>query len=63
MSILWWCVIGYLLWVIAGFIRVLSLLGHKNHKDTLLDKILISGVMPIAYLMGAITFIRGKFRK
>jgi hypothetical protein len=61
MSVFWWCVFGYLLWAIAGFVRALSLLGHKNHKDTLLDKILMSGVMPIAYLMGAITFIRRKF--
>ena len=61
MSVFWWCVFGYLLWLITGLVRVLSLLGHKNHKDTLLDKILMSGVMPIAYLMGAITFIRRKF--
>lgn len=61
MSVFWWCVFGYLLWLITGLVRVLSLLGHKNHKETLLDKILIAGAMPIAYLMGAITFIRRKF--
>lgn len=63
MSIFWWILIVYLVWVAAGLIRVISLLGHKNHKETLIDKILISGAMPIAYLMGAITFIREKVMK
>lgn len=61
MSIFWWILIIYLVWVVAAAVRVITLLGHKNHKDTLLDKILITGVMPIAYIMGFITFIRGKF--
>jgi hypothetical protein len=61
MSIFWWILIIYLVWATAGAVRVITLLGHKNHKDTLLDKILITGVLPIAYLMGAITFISEKF--
>ena len=61
MSIFWWCVFAYLVWATAGAIRFITLLGHKNHKDTLLDKILIPAVMPIAFIMGAITFIRRKF--
>jgi hypothetical protein len=61
MSVFWWIILAYLVWAAAGVYRVISLLGHKNNKDTLLDKILISGVMPIAYIMGAITFIRRKF--
>ncbi len=62
MSIWAWLLIGYLIWLVLDVIRFLQLMGHKNHKDTLLDKILISGAMPLAYLMGAITFIirRGK---
>jgi len=62
-SVLWWIILAYLVWAAAGVCRVISLLGHKNHKDTLLDKILISGAMPIAYLMGAITFIKHKVSK
>jgi len=57
MSIFWWIILAYLVWAAAGACRVISLLGHKNHKDTLVDKILIPGVMPIAYLMGFITWI------
>ena len=63
MSAYWWILIAYLVWAAAGLIRVITLLGHKNHKDTLLDKILIAGAMPIAYIMGAITFIRDKVSK
>lgn len=63
MSVYWWILIAYLVWAAAGLIRVITLLGHKNHKDTLLDKILIAGAMPIAYIMGAITFIRMKISK
>ena len=61
MSIFWWIIFAYLIWAAAGLVRVISLLGHKNYKETLIDKILIAGAMPIAYLMGAITFIRRKF--
>ena len=57
MSIFWWIILAYLVWAAAGAWRVISLLGHKNHKDTLVDKILIPGVMPIAYLMSVITWI------
>lgn len=63
MSMFWWILIAYLVWATAGLVRVISLLGHKNHKETLIDKILITGAMPIAYLMGAITFIRNKVNK
>jgi hypothetical protein len=63
LSLFWWIILAYLVWAAAGVCRAISLLGHKNHKDTLLDKILITGVMPIAYIMGAITFIRGKLSK
>lgn len=63
MSMFWWILIAYLVWATAGLVRVISLLGHKNHKETLIDKILITGAMPIAYLMGAITFIRHKVNK
>jgi hypothetical protein len=59
----WWILIVYLAWMIAGLVRVISLLGHKNHKETFIDKVLIAGAMPIAYLMGAITFIRHKVSK
>ena len=62
MSVFWWILIAYLVWAIAGIVRAISLLGHKNHKETLIDKILITGAMPIAYIMGAITFIRRKVR-
>jgi hypothetical protein len=62
MSIWVWILIGYLVWLVLGAIRFLQLMGHKNHKDTFLDKVLITGAMPIAYLMGAITYIREKFR-
>lgn len=61
MSVFWWFIIAYLVWATAGLVRVISLLGHKHHKETLIDKILITGAMPIAYIMGAITFIRRKF--
>jgi hypothetical protein len=57
MSIFWWVLVLYVLWAIAGGIRVIMLLGHKNHKDTLFDKIIITGIMPIAYIMGIITHI------
>ena len=63
MSIWVWLLIGYLIWFVLGVIRFLQLMGHKNHKDTLVDKILITGVMPRAYLMGSITWIRGKVSK
>lgn len=63
MSLFWWIILAYLVWAAAGLFRLASLLGHKNHKDTLIDKILITGVMPIAYIMGAITFIRHKIGK
>lgn len=63
MSMFWWILIAYLVWAAAGLTRVISLLGHKNHKETLIDKILITGAMPIAYTMGAITFIRHKVGK
>lgn len=63
MSVFWWILIVYLVWAIAGMARAISLLGHKNHKETLIDKILIAGAMPIAYIMGAITFIRHKVSK
>lgn len=63
MSVFWWILIAYLVWAIAGIVRAISLLGHKNHKETLIDKILITGAMPIAYTMGAITFIRHKVGK
>jgi hypothetical protein len=63
MSMFWWILIAYLVWMIAGLVRVISLLGHINHKETLIDKILITGAMPIAYTMGAITFIRHKVGK
>jgi hypothetical protein len=62
MSVFWWFIIAYLVWTTAGLVRVISLLGHKNHKETLIDKILITGAMPIAYIMGAITFIKRKVR-
>ena len=54
MSVFWWILIAYLVWATAGIIRVFSLLGRKNYKDNLIDKILITGAMPIAYIMGAI---------
>ena len=60
MSIWVWLLIGYLIWIVFGVIRFLQLMGHKNHKDTFLDKVLLTGVMPLAYIMGAITYIRGK---
>ena len=63
MSVFWWILIAYLVWMIAGLVRVISLLGHINHKETLIDRILITGAMPIAYIMGAITFIRRKVSK
>ena len=63
MSVFWWILIAYVVWALAGFIRLITLLGHKNHKDTLLDKILITGMLPIAYLFGVITNIRRKLRK
>lgn len=63
MSTISWFLISYLIWLVLGVIRFLQLMGHKNHKDTLLDKILITGAMPIAYLMGAITFISDKLNK
>jgi hypothetical protein len=62
-SVFWWIIFAYLVWAAAGAARAITLLGHKNHKDTLLDKILITGVMPLAYIMGAITFIGSKVRK
>lgn len=57
MSIWVWLLIVYLIWFVLGTVRFLQLMGHKNHKDTLFDKILITGVMPIAYIMGIITYI------
>lgn len=49
-----YAIIIMMLWIAVGFIRVISLLGYKNHKDTLLDKILITPMLPIAYLLGMI---------
>jgi hypothetical protein len=63
MSVFWWIILAYLVWAAAGLARAITLLGHKNHKETLIDKILIAGAMPIAYIMGAITFIRHKVSK
>jgi len=63
MSVFWWILIAYLIWATAGACRVISLLGHKNHKDTLLDKIFIPAVMPIAFIMGVITFISRSIRR
>lgn len=63
MNVFSWVLIAYLVWAAAGLVRVISLLGHKNHKDTLLDKILITGAMPIAFLMGTITWIKRKVGK
>lgn len=53
-----WLIVFYLLWVKIGLIRLFMLMGRKNHKDTLLDKVMLAGLMPIAYLMGAITRLR-----
>ena len=63
MSTLSWFLIGYLIWLVLGLIRVLQLMGHKNYKETFLDKVLITGAMPIAYLMGGVTYVRRKFQK
>lgn len=63
MSIFWWVLIVYLVWASAGTVWFITRLGHKNKKDTLLDKILIPAAMPIAYIMGTITFIRRKVGK
>lgn len=61
--IYWLIGLFLLIWVIAGFIRFFMLMGHKNHKDTLLDKILISAIMPFAYLAGFITYLVEKLSK
>lgn len=53
-----WLIVFYLLWVKIGLIRFFMLMGRKNHQDTLLDKVMLTGLMPIAYLMGAITRLR-----
>lgn len=53
-----WLIVFYLLWVKIGLIRFFMLMGHKNHQDTLLDKVMLTGLMPIAYLMGLITRVR-----
>ena len=63
MSIWIWVLIGYFIWLVLGVIRFLQLMGHKNHKDTFLDKVLIIAVFPVAYLMGAITYIIHKFER
>ena len=47
----------------GGSIRFFMLMGRKNHKGTLLDKILLTGVMPIAHLLGFIHYIIERFSK
>jgi hypothetical protein len=54
MSVFWWILLAYLAWAAAGIARAISLLGNKYHKETILDKILLTGAMPIAYVIGYI---------
>ena len=63
MSIWIWILIGYFIWLVLGVIRFLQLMGHKNYKETFLDKVLITAVFPVAYFMGAITYITQKFER
>jgi hypothetical protein len=63
MSTLSWFLIGYLIWLVIGVIRFIQLMGRKNYKETFLDKVLLAGDIPIAYLIGGITYVRRKFQK
>lgn len=47
----------WFVWTSLAIIRFMSLLGYKNHKDTLLDKILLPAVFPIAIILGIITLV------
>lgn len=62
-EMIWWLLAIYLLWVKIGLIRFFMLMGRKNYKETLLDKVVIAGAMPVAYLLGVIRWIIDKVRK
>lgn len=53
-----WIIIIYLLWVKIGLIRFFMLMGRKNHKDTLFDKVIMASLIPMAHLMGLIAWLR-----
>lgn len=59
----WWIVSFLLVWSLAGCVRVITLLGHKKYKETLLDKVLMTGALPVAFIMGFITYLSEKFSK
>jgi hypothetical protein len=52
-----WLLLGYMIWFVLAVIRFLIVMGRKNHKDTILDKILIPAGFPVAIIIGFITRI------
>jgi len=55
MTIFWWIFIIYSVLAVVGIWRAIYLSGHKHHKDTIIDRLLITGAIPIAYLLSIIT--------
>jgi uncharacterized protein YggT (Ycf19 family) len=51
-----------LVWIISGFVRFFQTIGYKNHVDTWYDKIVMTPLIPITHIFGAIGFIVDKFR-
>lgn len=43
---------GYLILVIVGMYHFFKTMGDKNKKDNLIDIILITPLLPIAYIIG-----------
>jgi hypothetical protein len=52
MSIWGWLLIGYFIWFVLGTIRFLQLIGRKTGKDNTLNNILISSILPVAFILG-----------
>ena len=56
MSLFSYFLIAVVVWLIAGVLRTINRLGHKNSKGTVLDQILdnllITPLLPLAWLIG-----------
>jgi len=48
-EVMFWIIALLVLWTKVSFIRVFMLLGRKNHKDTLADKVMLAPALAIAY--------------
>lgn len=55
-----WVSLFLIVWTLIGCVRFFMLLGYKGSKESLIDKILLTPVMPLAILLGFILYILEK---